>query len=196
MLPALLKTVKDKGYIIFDDRWQLNIIGIRSAETDQSADQYNDQIAVIFRDHFLNWVQLVFPASTDPGKYWLREGHSAGTAIMYPGQYVDAYAIDLHRGQYSALCQRGPNAAAVKYWRDSNKDEILDMTGEIHSGTPIGLNLHKSGKYSQNIGRYSAGCQIWQSELHFKLVMQLAGIHKALHGNAFTYTLINEEDTK
>ena len=106
MTPDLLKRVRDEGHTVFDDRFQLNIIGIRSPNRDQT------------EDLTLN------PQSITTGFF--------------------------------------------------------------------GINIHKSSKWSENIGPFSAGCSVFQSELHFEIFMSLCHAHAALYSNKFTYTLLED----
>lgn len=61
----------------------------------------------------------------DPGRAWLTLGWGGpgGTAILCPGQYVDAYEVGNHNGKYEALLQGRP----VKVWRDYDRDGKLDF---------------------------------------------------------------------
>jgi hypothetical protein len=66
-----------------------------------------------------------YTASVDPGRAWLTMGWGGvgGTAILCPGQYMDAYEVGLHNAKYEALLQRLP----VKVWRDNDRDGKLDF---------------------------------------------------------------------
>ena len=188
MTPDLLKRVRDEGHTVFDDRFQLNIIGIRSPNRDQTEDLFDDVIHVIYRDHFMNWVSMAFPATTDPGRMWLERETTNGTAILKAGQYT-AWKIDKHRGKYLALCQR---LAAVPVFRDRDRTAELTLNPQSITTGFFGINIHKSSKWSENIGPFSAGCSVFQSELHFEIFMSLCHAHAALYSNKFTYTLLED----
>ena len=116
-------------------------------------------------------------------------GSTKGTAILVPGQYLNVYKIDDHKGEYPALCQRGE----VKVWRDNNKDNILDWEGETDTGEKFGINIHRAGQTSKIVGDWSAGCQVIANRKDFKRMMKLA--HKQnKKKKTFTYTLLTEKE--
>lgn len=183
---------KRKGYHIFKEYRKLNIWGIRSKN--ESPNKFDDELHVFFNDttsRFPKWEHFVFPITTDPGTYWLKNPMSPqGTAMLAAGQYVDTYKIDLHRGKYYALCQRGGNVTVI---RDYNRNAILDFyNGKPETGS-FGINIHRANKTGSTleIDRYSAGCQVFQKAEDFNAFMKLCEMHRKLHGNKFSYTLID-----
>lgn len=97
----------------------------------------------IFLD--LPGVTLPFNANTDPSK--VREGQGTGPAKgmarLQPGAWF-VHRLDLHKGQYLALCQR---AGPVTVMRDGDPDYP-------ESGM-FGINIHRGGVN----GTSSEGCQ-------------------------------------
>ena len=112
-----------------------------------------------------------------------------GTAILAQGQYVNAYQIGLHRGQYKALVQIGP----VTIIRDYNRNAKLDFfNGKRETGI-FGINIHRAmakGK-TKYVDKFSAGCQVFQNVGDFDHFMQMCEKHRDLYGNRFTYTLLD-----
>lgn len=189
MLPPILIRADRAGHRIqTEGSWNLNIIGVRSQQRDQSQDQFDDVLHLVFKDHFEKWVTLSFPISTDPGLYWLKHGREAGTAILKAGQYK-AWKLGKHKGLYPALVQ---HVGQVTIYRDRNKDDFIDMNEDTVIGGYYGINIHKSGLYSENIGRYSAGCQVFKSELHFDIFMSFCQVYARLYQDEFTYTLLED----
>ncbi|MEW5251503.1 hypothetical protein [Microbulbifer discodermiae] len=179
-----------KAYGFFDrGDYNLNLVGIRKADT--SANTFNDHLAVAFRLNGASHCYL-FPATTDPGLYWRQQpANVKGTAILVPGQYPGLWQIGKHQGSYTALVQRGP----VRVYRDSNRDRILDTDAPIEGGY-FGINCHRASAHqnSQQVDRWSAGCQVLADPLDFNLLMALCQRAEPLWGNRFTYTLIEEGD--
>lgn len=97
----------------------------------------------IFLD--LPGVTMPFNANTDPSK--IREGQGTGAAKgmarLQPGAWF-VHRLDLHKGQYLALCQR---AGPVTVMRDGHPD--YPETGSF------GINIHRGGIN----GTSSEGCQ-------------------------------------
>lgn len=176
------------GYRVSTRPFELNIIGIRSKSIVPNV--FNDFINVIFRDDTGGWQQHSFPATTDPGTFWLENPlNPQGTAILREGQYLNAYAIGLHRSKYLALVQRQP----VTVLRDITRDGTLDFNGREDTGL-FGINIHRALQQGTTrfIDKFSAGCQVIANATDFNTFMALCEKHKQLYGNAFTYTLLHE----
>jgi hypothetical protein len=112
---------------------------------------------------------------------------SLGTAMLKEGQYIDAYKQGLHKGQYTALVQQKP----VTTYRDYDRNAVFDF-GQRETRGLYGINIHKAGSDSQDVNKWSAGCQVFQKSEDFQEFMQLTDKHKASFGNNFTYTLLDE----
>jgi hypothetical protein len=140
------------------------------------------------------WVSKYWPCTTDPGLYWLdNPSRIDGTAILVPGQYRGTYVLDKHRGKYEALCQR---SGKVKVFRDSNKDNILDMDPNSVVEGFFGINIHRAGskRKSTQVEKWSAGCQVIADPADFAELIVLARMQLEKRGwGKFTYTLIEEE---
>jgi hypothetical protein len=186
----LKNAVLAKGYRFFDSGdYNLNLVGIRTF--DNSANTFNDWLLVAFYQ-YCQPVLLAFPATTDPGSFH-REypAHVDGTAIMVPGQYPGLWQLGLHQGRYDALVQVGP----VKLYRDNNRDRVLDFDAPIHVGV-FGINCHRGSEFhtSNNVDKWSAGCQVLANPVDFELLMVLCRQARNRYGNGFTYTLLEEND--
>jgi hypothetical protein len=187
------KTMKKKGYAFFSDGiYNINIIGVRA--TNDVPNMFNDHIVLIYKDLDNKWITEQYAITTDPGQYWLNNpSRVTGTAILVPGQYRGIYKIDLHNGRYEALCQRG---GAVMVYRDSNRDEIYDRDPNTIEKGYFGINIHRASRKgtSEEIDKWSAGCQVFQSGTDFEGFMKVIKMSAKYYGNSFTYTLLNEED--
>ena len=189
IVQTLISVFKEKGYKLFTDPYKLNIVGVRTA--DPQPNKFDDHILVFFRDQKDKWHYAEFPATTDPGTYWLQNPmNPGGTAILKEGQYVDAYAMGLHRGQYPALVQKNK---PVTILRDYDRNAILDFGSHDESTGFFGINIHRANSSGSTlaVNLYSAGCQVFQRADHFGLFMKLCETHRTLHDNFFTYTLID-----
>ena len=183
-----------KGYQFFDGGkpWNLNIVGVRSGV--KVANQFDDHVLAVYRNEEGEMVVDAYTATTDPGKKYLqRPINVKGAAILHPGQYRSSHKIGMHRGQYEALVQQG---AAVKVWRDDNRDDVLDhLPDEIHEGW-YGINIHRAHplRELERVNGYSAGCQVFASPTDFSEFMQTCRRSAKIYGNLFTYTLVDESD--
>jgi len=185
-----------KGYTFFDGNKKLNIniIGIR--RDNAGTNEFDDFIVVLYKDENLKEVTKIYPATTDPGEYWLKNPiNTKGTAILIPGQYRGTWKIGKHQNKYEALVQR----KEVSVWRDNNKDEIIDYESleSIMKGF-FGINIHRSNPYDKSylVNKWSAGCQVFQSVDDFNEFMSLCKKSANLYGNSFSYTLLTEQDLR
>jgi hypothetical protein len=185
----VMSVVRQRGWRVFTRPNELNIVGLRGDSTRPNA--FDDHIAVFYKDANGNLASHSFPATTDPGTYWLRQPmNQQGTAILSQGQYLNAYKIGLHRGQYTALVQQG----SLRVIRDYDRDAVLDFANGHEQTGHFGINIHhaSSNGTTRTVDKYSAGCQVFANIDDFKQFMSLCNRHRDLYGNQFTYTLIDE----
>jgi hypothetical protein len=190
MIDKIKATMKLKDYKFFElGDYNLNIIGIRNSDTgNKVTNVFDDLLTVSYKIgevwHFKKWA-----ATTDPGTKGVKEFHNAqGVARLVPGQYRGSHAIGLHQGKYEALKQAKP----VKVYRDANKDMTYD-TKLITEGI-YGINIHKAGADSTYVENWSEGCQVFKKSADFDEFMALVKKAATLHGNSFTYTLLESKD--
>ena len=190
MIDKIKAAMKLKDYKFFESGdYNLNIIGIRNSDTGSKVTNvFDDLLTVSYKIgdvwHFKKWA-----ATTDPGTKGVKEFHNAqGVARLVPGQYRGSHAIGLHQGKYEALKQAKP----VKVYRDANKDMTYD-TKLITEGI-YGINIHKAGADSTYVENWSEGCQVFKKSAEFDEFMALVKKAATLHGNSFTYTLLESKD--
>ena len=183
--------VKAKGYAWFEGAkdYDVNIVGVRNSTTGQKVtNAFDDRITLSYKVG-AEWKFHSWPATTDPGKKGVMEYHNAnGVARLVEGQYRGSHGIGLHQGKYEALKQ----AKNVKVYRDSNKDLNYDET-KIQEGV-FGINIHKAGADSTYVENWSEGCQVFKKAVDFEEFMTIVRKSRDIHGNSFTYTLIESSD--
>lgn len=196
MIRKVIQYAKKKGYELYREPLKLNIWGFRSPN--MVPDKFDDEIHVFTNiaksiQHRVKWAYFVFKCTTDPGTYWLNNPmQTKGTAILAPNQYVNAYRIDKHRGKYHALCQR---LKQVEVIRDFNRDSVLDFLSGVKTWGFYGINIHRARRQGETIivDKWSAGCQVFKNSKDFEFFMKLCEMHRKVHGNVFSYTLIDEK---
>lgn len=187
--------VKAKGYAWFDDAankgFDVNIVGIRNSATGQVVtNAFDDTLTISYKENG-QWKFHSWSATTDPGKKGVLEYHNAaGVARLVEGQYRGSHAIGLHQGKYEALKQ----AKTVKVYRDANKD-LTYNEDKIQEGV-FGINIHKAGADSTYVENWSEGCQVFKKSADFEAFMSIVRKSRDIHGNSFTYTLIESSDIK
>jgi hypothetical protein len=187
--------VKAKGYVWFEDAnnkgFDVNIVGVRNSATGQKVtNAFDDCLTLSYKENG-EWKFHCWAATTDPGKKGVLEYHNAaGVARLVEGQYRGSHNIGLHQGKYEALRQAKP----VKVFRDADKDLEYDEN-KIAEGV-FGINIHKAGADSTYVENWSEGCQVFKKAADFEEFMKICRKARDIHGNSFTYTLIESSDIK
>lgn len=185
--------VKSKGYVWFEGTkdYDVNIVGVRNSATgDKVTNVFDDTMTISYKENG-EWKFRTWSCTTDPGKKGVMEYHNAaGVARLVEGQYRGSHTIRLHQGKYEALGQ----AKNVKVYRDANRDMKYDET-KITEGV-YGINIHKAGADSTYVENWSEGCQVFKKSADFEEFMSICRKAKDIHGNSFTYTLIESTDIK
>jgi hypothetical protein len=188
----LIKSLKAKEYAVFEGdkkAYNLNIVGIR--EDNPTAGKFNDLICVFWK-YEGRWNMIQMQCTTLAGIHWLKKPlNKKGCAILKPGQYRGVWKLDYHQGKYKALCQRG---GEVKVYRDDDKDIEYDMIESSVQEGMFGINIHRAhSKYElEDVGKYSAGCQVIQDPDEWDVFMAICEKAAKVWGNSFSYTLLKE----
>ena len=187
------KAVKSKGYVWFEDAtnkgYDINIVGVRNSSTgDKVTNLFDDTLTLSYKENG-EWKFHQWAATTDPGKKGVMEYHNAnGVARLVEGQYRGSHGIGLQQGKYEALKQ----AKNVKVYRDANRDMTYNED-RIQEGI-FGINIHKAGADSTYVENWSEGCQVFKKSADFDAFMAIVRKSRDIHGNSFTYTLIESKD--
>ena len=189
--------VKTKGYKWFEDTanksYDVNIVGVRNNHpsiADKVTNLFDDCLTISYKDESKNWQFFCWSATTDPGKKGVMEYHNKkGVARLVPNQYRGVWKIDKHQGKYDALCQRLGN---VTVWRDANKDLIFEE--KVTDTGIFGINIHKAGLDSTWVENWSEGCQVFKRVKDFDAFMSICKKAAKIHGNKFSYTLLESTD--
>jgi hypothetical protein len=189
--------VKAKAYAWFSDDankgYDVNIVGIRNNSPevgDRVTNVFDDWMTVSYKVDGV-WKFNIWPITTDPGTKAVKEYHNPnGVARVVPGQYKGMWAVGLHQGKYEAMRQVKP----VKVYRDKNKDMTFSET-VIEEGI-FGINGHRSNPTTESayVENWSEGCQVFKRVKDFNNWMVIMNKAKGIHGNSFTYTLLESTD--
>jgi hypothetical protein len=189
--------VKAKAYAWFSDDankgYDVNIVGIRNNSPevgDRVTNVFDDWMTVSYKVDGV-WKFNIWPITTDPGTKAVKEYHNPnGVARVVPGQYKGMWAVGLHQGKYEAMRQVKP----VKVYRDKNKDMTFNET-VIEEGI-FGINGHRSNPTTESayVENWSEGCQVFKRVKDFNNWMVIMNKAKGIHGNSFTYTLLESTD--
>ena len=196
----IMNVVEGKGYKYFHDNnnksYDVNIIGIRNSKTNgRVTNAFDDLMTIAYKNADGEWMYHEFPCTTDPGTHWVENIlNPDGVAILKPGQYRGSHKLRLHQGKYLALGQKKP----VKVYRDANLDGKYDLIEESVKEGIYGINIHRatsrSGGKSTRIDKWSAGCQVIADNDDWHEFLDICQAAREIHGNSFSYTLIESKD--
>jgi hypothetical protein len=184
-------TVKAKSYAWFEGakNYDVNIVGVRNSATGDKVTNVFDDVMTVSYKIDGEWKFHSWPCTTDPGKKGVQQYHNPkGVARLVEGQYRGSHGIGLHQGKYEALKQY----KSVKVFRDADRN-MTYAENKVDEGI-FGINIHKAGADSTYVENWSEGCQVFKKSADFEEFMAIVRKSKAIHGNSFTYTLINSND--
>ena len=192
-------TVEDKGYKYFHDNlnkgYDVNIIGVRNSKTKgRVTNAFDDTLTISYKVDG-EWQYHEFSCTTDPGSHWVENLlNEKGVAILKPNQYRGSHKLDFHQGRYLALRQKSD----VTVYRDNDRDNNYDLNeSKIDTGI-FGINIHRatgrSGGKSIRVDKWSAGCQVIADNDDWNTFLGICQSAREIHGNSFSYTLIESKD--
>ena len=104
------------------------------------------------------------------------------------------HKIRLHGGKYLALGQKKP----LTVYRDNNRDDNYDLDESKTDTGVFGINIHRAtgraGKTSTQVNKWSAGCQVIASNDEWHEFLDICQVAREVHGNSFSYTLLESKD--
>ena len=196
----IAEVMASKGYKYFTDdnnkTYDVNIIGIRNDETQgRVTNAFDDTMTISYKNEDGEWQYHEFNCTTDPGTHWVENIlNDRGVAILKPGQYRGSHKLRLHQGKYLALGQK----KHMKIYRDANLDGQYDLIEESVKDELIGINIHRAtsraGNKSSRVDKWSAGCQVIADNDDWHQFLDVCQIAREIHGNSFSYTLLNSND--
>ena len=194
------EVMTSKGYKYFTDTYNktydVNIIGIRNSKTKgRVTNAFDDIITISYKSEDGKWQYNEFACTTDPGTHWVKNIlNKKGVAILKPGQYRGSHKIRLHQGKYLALGQK----KEVTVYRDNNRDNNYDLNESKTDTGLFGINIHRATKYagkkSTQVDKWSAGCQVIADNDDWHTFLDICQTAREIHGNSFSYTLIESKD--
>lgn len=162
------------------------IVGVRSEE--DAPNKYDDKFYLFNGEQFVK----VVTGTTNPGTPILQGGYlkynRVGAAVVKADEvYYDVWKFGLHQGKMPALKQVGPFIV----YRDGDKDGKSEEIGAPITGSGYGINFHTCSYLDkvvgENIGGWSAGCQVVNNTEQYYMVINLIK-----NQNRITYCLLKE----
>ena len=191
------KTIQSKNYVWFEGEMNLNMIWERTS--DDITNHFTDWLHICYTENKVNKI-LSLPATTKPGLKGAIDSPITydgitGTVIIIPGQYLSSWQfIDSYTEflQYPYFRQ----IKGIKYWRDGNKDLIVDHVQE-EDNQLFGTHWHRMSNIatygSGEVNNWSLGC-IGCSEPIWYAVLPIIRESVKIYGNVFSGIIIESKD--
>ena len=197
----ITEAMTSKGYKYFTDNnnktYDVNIIGVRNSSTkNRVTNAFDDAITISYKNEEGEWQYHEFNCTTDPGSAYMDNPilENTGCAILKPNQYRGSHKIRLHGGKYTALGQKKD----VTVYRDNDRDNNYDLNESNTDTGLFGINIHRAtsraGGKSTRVDKWSAGCQVIADNDDWHEFLDICQTAREIHGNSFSYTLLNSKD--
>ena len=197
----IAEVMASKGYKYFTDdnnkSYDVNIIGIRNDETKgRVTNAFDDTMTISYKNEDGEWQYHEFDCTTDPGSAYMDNPilENTGCAILKPNQYRGSHKIRLHGGKYTALGQKKD----VTVYRDNDRDNNYDLDESKTDTGLFGINIHRAtgraGNKSTRVDKWSAGCQVIADNDDWHEFLDICQAAREIHGNSFSYTLLESKD--
>ena len=86
----------------------------------------------------------------------------------------------------------------ISYNRDDNRDKKYDLNESKTETGIFGINIHRAtgraGGKSTRVDKWSAGCQVIADNDDWHAFLDICQTSREIHGNSFSYTLIESKD--
>lgn len=198
----LIRFLKSKNYVVYEDVGLLNIVGMRNPVKDDGTitNKFDDKMYVFFKNDKGNFMLVKYDITVVPGfdkgsniisRGTGKKPHILDRAILQLGQYIDQYKIGFHQNKSDHKC--------LKFATTSVHRNDLTTKYNYKSNTQLGsfgINIHRSGNPSGNsVFNWSEGCQVFKLYSAWQQFMNLCDNQVKKTGKeTFTYTLIKRSE--
>ena len=193
----LKQSVEAKGYKFYDQGlYNLNIIWVRM--DDNVTNKMTDRLFIAYRNDKMQEVVDSFNCTTKAGLSSFKDPLTVlgitGTAIIQPGQYLNAWEfVKGNPAQYDKLTNpfQGDffrQVKAIDYWRDGDKDAEIDKINEQHGIFKTHWHMMR-----EPINNWSLGCM---GVLPPSMMIIASLVSRSLnhYSNSFTGTIMEKRD--
>lgn len=211
----IIKVLKSKNYIVYTEPFKVNLVGVRTQyKGDVYSNKFVDKLYVFYINDKGKWVIKNYNISTIPGtrkkitqedvskgvpieflgkkislKKWCSYLRPKGLGILVPAQYINIFQMGEFAGE-RALKARDKQLV----YRDKSFNDDRILYEDKPQSESVGMHLHKAFPSGLNVDNWSEGCQVLPSKKIIDSLFEIFELHRKLHGNIFTYTLITSRD--
>lgn len=211
----LIRYMKKQNYTVYEDKFRLNIVGIRNKQKDDGiiSNKFDDWIHVFYKGDDDKWNLVKYNVTTTPGftpNSKKLPTSNGGAAMLVYAQLVDKFKIGFHQnrtGKAGGKTKKdGSLAPEHKALVQATTAQIRNKPGDTAYAKPgsktaqqgaIGINIHHASETgtTSDVYNYSEGCQVFASKNQHDEFMTLCEqqVDKTKKG-MFTYTLIPQKE--
>lgn len=173
---ALIAALREKEWL--PSHGQVLLVSIRG-KSPLGTNRFDDRAGTVYRDREGNLEVKLYEATNDPGHYWLdNPSKPEGCAVACAGYYTGAMQLGKHRGVKDALVNWGISSVTYdRYISDGNDGWKVNLENQTDY---IGLNIHRAGKASTQVDKWSAGCTVFANEKDMLEVLETCQLGLAM----------------
>ena len=189
------EVMKNNNMTVFTKPFDVTLGGIRTK--DNVANTFNDWLFASYWNDKKDLISVIVAGTTDAGlTARLKPTNPKGVVIIQHGiQHRGVYRLENPKVMPSERGHKGKQAfrqiAPMKYWRDNDRDNILE-TGANEEFTLSFTNGHDMGTKGMQVNNWSEGC--WGStEKNMKLLYDMGWLqfNNGL-GRIFSFAMLHE----
>jgi hypothetical protein len=190
LLNKLIKFLKSKGYIVYEQPNILNIVAMRDKDNGAVTNKFDEVLYIFYKNEKNIWVLQSYQITTTPGFIPKTNILPQEVAVLTLGQYIDQYKLGFHQNQKDHKCLK--YSTNVIHRNDvKNRYNFFSITER----GAFGINIHRSSKNgsSENVFNWSEGCQVFKNSNQFNQFIKLCEKQEKIK-NTFTYTLCRKSE--
>jgi len=188
----LIRFIKSKGYKVYEDKFILNMVGLRRKDDGKVTNRFDETMCVFFKNGNGNWELYEYTITTLPGYVPRQQQLPDVVSMLKLGQYVNQFKIGLHQGKADHKCLKF--ATTINH---VNKTvDRYDYNSKTNRAA-VGINIHRSNKSGSGLTvfNWSKGCQVFKIASQFEQFMGFCEKQESEgRKNSFTYTLIKQTE--
>jgi len=219
---VLIQLLKNKGYVLYDEPFKMNIIGIRyQYPGEKYSNRFKDKLYVFYKDDNDSWQINNFNISTLPGttikisksrwkkfkekvssdiigkrislKKYAKYLGRTGLGILQTAQYVNGFKLGYFPSSGKYKSKALLSISEQYVYRDNNWDSD-DITFSFEEKGRFGIHIHRGFPGGQLVNNWSEACQVLNKKVSLDKFISLMERHLERHSNVFTYTLASSND--
>jgi hypothetical protein len=192
----LIWFMKSKGYVIYENNYELNIVAIRSSNKIEGdvTNKFDEILYVFYRNGNSVWNLCEYNITTVPGFKPGTEDLPSDVAMLRLGQYVEQLKMSNFGGDEKHKCLLFESCAI----HSNTELDFYDWDSPTKIG-PFPISIHRSSETStaEFVFNYSEGSQVFKNINQYDQFIKLCEdqINNAKK-EKFTYTLCSENEYK